>query len=118
MKIPLPSGGGWATRIFRYLNTAFLCVSVSLCFIFLCAGTNIYAANLSFDIGKDSSGISAGRDFRFGYALLGMSTKFVTDAPWSYVPTRQSLDSACQDFKSVNPKNCDPRGRFNDGDEW
>ncbi|MBI5192813.1 MAG: hypothetical protein HZA08_05165 [Nitrospirae bacterium] len=102
----------------KYFNIAFLCASVSLCLIFLFPVTKAHAANLSFDMGRNSSGISAGRDFKFGYAMLGLSTKFTTDYPWSYVPTRQSLEGPCQDFKNTDPKNCEKRGRYYDGDEW
>ena len=101
----------------KYINIDFLCVSVSLCLLLLFAGTKSHAANLSFDMGRNSSGISAGRDFKFGYAMLGLSTKFTTDYPWSYVPTRQGLESPCNEFKA-NEKGCEQRGRYNDGDEW
>lgn len=113
----------------KYLDTAFLFVSVSLCLMFLFAGTKTHAANLSFDIGRNSSGISAGRDFKFGYAMLGLSSKFTTDSPWSYVPTGQGLQSTCEDFNEKfkeyfeNNKDegvvpCKPEGRFHDGEEW
>lgn len=111
----------------KYINIAFLCASVSLCLILLFAGTKSHAANLSFDIGRNSSGISVGRDFKFGYTMLGISTAFVTDAPWSYVQTKETLNEQCDNFKSqydpAHPpdkliKNCIPKGNFHDGDEW
>ena len=82
------------------------------------------AANLSIEIGKDSSSVAAGRDFRFGYGLVGISSRFTTDAPWSYVPTTESLNNLCRDFigspidPAGNTKNCEQRGFFRDGDEW
>lgn len=117
----------------KHLNTEFLIASLSLCFIFIFSGTKSHAANLSFDMGRDSSGISAGRDFKFGYAMLGLSTTFTTDYPWSYVPTRQKLEGTCESFnekyqeyfdnnkvgykeQGIHP--CDPKGRKQDGDEW
>lgn len=79
---------------------------------------SIYAANLSIDIGRDSTSVAAGRDFGFGYAMLGISATYTTDAPWSYVATDDSLSKACTDFQSDSTKDCEPKGRFHDGDEW
>lgn len=76
------------------------------------------AANLSIEIGKDSSSIAAGRDFGFGYGMLGISATYTTDSPWSYVETTESLNKPCDDFIKDTTKSCSPKGRFHDGDEW
>lgn len=116
----------------KNINTALLCVSVSLCLLLLLAGTNTRAANLSFDIGRNSSGISAGRDFKFGYAMLGFSTTFTTDYPWSYVPTKETLNVQCDQYNMpanqddpIDPdpankllRSCSNKGKYYDGDEW
>ena len=82
------------------------------------------AASLSIDIGKESTSFGIGTDFYFGYGLIGLSTKFTTDAPWSYVQTEERLIEPCEYFTSKSgPENelrkkCTPEGKFNDGDEW
>ncbi len=82
------------------------------------------AASLSIDIGKESTSFGIGTDFYFGYGLIGVSTKFTTDTPWSYVQTEETLIEPCEYFTSKSgPENelrkkCTTKGRFNDGDEW
>lgn len=75
------------------------------------------AATLSVDLGRDSASVAAGRDFDFGYGMLGISTIFITDAPWSYVSTEGGLNNPCLDFQATTGKYCEPKGRFHDGDE-
>ncbi len=89
------------------------------------------AASLSIDIGKESTSFGIGTDFYFGYGLIGLSTKFTTDAPWSYVQTDETLIEQCEEFIDYKPppdpdlttniepeRGCKPKGRFFDGDEW
>jgi len=83
------------------------------------------AASLSIDIGKESTSFGIGTDFYFGYGLIGLSTKFTTDAPWSYVQTDETLIELCNQFSSYEPssdkepdRGCKHKGRFFDGDEW
>lgn len=78
------------------------------------------AASLSVDMGKGSAGFGIGSDFYFGYALIGLSARFTTDAPWPYVQTEETLIDQCDKFKDNNdPKNdCEDKGRYFDGDEW
>lgn len=95
------------------------CSVVSLFSLFLFLHwSSAFAANLSINIGKDSTSVAAGRDFNFGYALIGVSATFTTDAPWSYVATEEGLDGACSDFQAGTTRDCEPKGRFQDGDEW
>ena len=82
------------------------------------------AASLSADMGKGSAGFGIGSDFYFGYALIGLSAKFTTDAPWSYVQTEETLIGPCEDFNTKSGsenelrKKCTQEGKFHDGDEW
>lgn len=82
------------------------------------------AASLSIDMGKESTSLGIGTDFYFGYGLIGLSSKFTTDAPWSYVQTEETLTGPCANFNSKSgPENelrkkCVPEGQFHDGDEW
>ncbi len=76
------------------------------------------AANLSIELGRDSTSVAAGRDFGFGYGMVGISATFTTDAPWSYVETTETLNSPCLTFQSDPTKDCVPKGYFHDGDEW
>ncbi len=82
------------------------------------------AASLLIDMGRQSASLGIGTDFYFGYGLIGLSSKFTTDAPWSYVQTEETLTGQCDYFNSKSgPENelrkkCVPEGRFNDGDEW
>jgi len=83
------------------------------------------AASLSIDIGKESTSFGIGTDFYFGYGLIGLSTKFTTDAPCSYVQTDETLIELCNQFSSYEPssdkepdRGCKHKGRFFDGDEW
>jgi hypothetical protein len=80
------------------------------------------AASLSIDIGKESTSFGIGTDFYFGYGLIGLSTKFTTDAPWSYVQTDETLIELCNQFSSYEPssdkepdRGCKHKGRFFDG---
>ena len=100
-------------------------------FIFL-INNQVNAANLSIELGKNSTGVAVGRDFGFGYGLVGLSAKFITDGPWSYVPTEESLKNSCNDFHVAEPvdpdesdqdeskaaRDCNENGVFDDGDEW
>lgn len=95
----------------------FLTVIILSLIIFL-TDIPLNAANLSVDMGKNSTSVAAGRDFGFGYAMLGISATFTTDAPWSYVATDDGLSKVCTDFQSDSTKDCEPKGRFHDGDEW
>ena len=78
----------------------------------------IHAATLSVDLGRDSTSVAAGRDFDFGYGMLGISTIFITDSPWSYVATEGGLNKPCLDFQAASGKYCEPKDRFHDGDEF
>ena len=80
--------------------------------------TPVQAANLSIEIGSNSTSVAAGRDFSFGYGMVGIAATFMTDAPWSYVATTETLDNPCQTFQTDTTKDCQPKGRFQDGDEW
>jgi len=104
-------------------------ILIILLFLFACKPAN--AASLSADLGKESAGFGIGRDFNFGYGLIGLSSKFTTDAPWSYVQTYETLKYKCQEFKDYVPpqdsdpethkepeKACESKGTFFDGDEW
>ncbi|HZX48245.1 MAG TPA: hypothetical protein VFF47_03390, partial [Nitrospirota bacterium] len=76
----------------------------------LFASESAGAASLSIDMGKESAGLGIGRDFNFGYGLIGLSSKFTTDAPWSYVQTYETLTYKCQEFKDyVPPQDSDPK---------
>ena len=82
------------------------------------------AASLLADMGKGSAGFGIGSDFYFGYALIGLSAKFTTDAPWSYVQTEETLTGPCEYFNTKSDpenelrKKCTQEGKFHDGDEW
>lgn len=91
---------------------------IILSILLLIPNIETYAANLSMNMGKDSTSVAVGRDFNFGYAMLGISATFTTDEPWSYVSTSESLNKSCMDFQSDPTKDCEPKGRFHDGDEW
>src|SRR3972149_10595811 len=94
-------------------------INVIILSIFLILPSNpVQAANLSIEIGRDSTSVAAGRDFSFGYGMVGIAATFMTDAPWSYVATTATLDNPCQIFQADVTKDCQPRGRFQDGDEW
>ena len=80
--------------------------------------TPVQAANLSIEIGSNSTSVAAGRDFSFGYGMVGVAATFMTDAPWSYVATTETLDNPCLTFQADATKDCQPKGRFHDGDEW
>lgn len=99
----------WKINLSPFLFTFFLLIFSS--------GT-VYSASLAINVGKDSTSVAAGRDFNFGYALVGVSATFTTDAPWSYVATEEGLDGACSDFQAGTTRDCEPKGRFQDGDEW
>ncbi len=75
-------------------------------------------AFLSFTMAKDSAGIAAGGNIKGGFALVGISSTFTTDAPWSYVETTKNLTGPCETFKADSSKDCEPKGTFHDGDEW
>jgi len=76
-------------------------------------------AILSFTLGKDSAGIAAGGYItKGGFALVGISSTFTTDSPWSYVKTTKDLSDPCKTFKNDPSKDCQPKGTFHDGDEW
>lgn len=109
----------------QHLCTFLIFFNIS--FLVLFTVKESFAANLSFDMGKNSAGVSAGRDFKFGYALLGISARFVDDFPWSYVHTNKDLNEQCDYYESqYDPypppdkliKNCIRKGNFYDGDEW
>ena len=94
-------------------------INVIILSIFLILPSNpVQAANLSIEIGRDSTSVATGRDFSFGYGMVGIAATFVTDAPWSYVATTEPLNDPCLTFQSDPTKNCQPKGRFHDGDEW
>ncbi|MCC6543478.1 MAG: hypothetical protein IT392_03120 [Nitrospirae bacterium] len=82
------------------------------------------SASLSAELGKDNAGFGIGSDFYFGYALIGLSATFITDAPWSYVQTEKTLTESCDYFNTKSDpenelrKKCTPKGKFHDGDEW
>lgn len=92
--------------------------AIILSIFLILSSTPVQAANLSIEIGSNSTSIAAGRDFSFGYGMVGISATFMTDAPWSYVATTESLDNPCQEFINNVAKDCQPKGRFQDGDEW
>lgn len=98
--------------------------SIAMILIVLIAITPCVAASLSIDMGKQSASLGIGTDFYFGYGLIGFSSKFTTDAPWSYVQTHETLTGQCEYFNSkAGPENelrkkCVPEGLFRDGDEW
>lgn len=50
--------------------------------------------------------------------MVGISAMFTTDAPWSYVETEEGLEQSCVDFQTDPEKDCEPKGRFHDDDEW
>lgn len=91
--------------------------AIILSFFIILINNHVNAANLSVELGKNSTGVAVGRDFGFGYGLVGLSAKFITDGPWSYVPTEEDLNSSCEYFES-NEKGCEYKGRYYDGDEW
>lgn len=81
------------------------------------------AASLSIDIGSNSTSVGIGTDFHFGYGLIGFSSSFITNAPWSYVQTGESLIEPCDNFNTKSgPENelrkkCSTKGKYYDGDE-
>jgi len=87
-------------------------------FSLLLTSDPVHAAILSIQLGKESAQVAAGRDFSSGYALLGISATFTTDAPWSYVATGEALDGLCSDYQAGTNQDCERKGRFHDGDEW
>src|SRR3990172_10823563 len=94
-------------------------INVIILSIFLILfSTPVQAANLSIEIGSNSTSVAAGRDFSFGYGMVGIAATFMTDAPWSYVATTETLDNPCQTFKDNETEDCQRKGRFQDGDEW
>lgn len=99
-------------------------ISILIVLLVLVAFKPANAASLSVDMGKGSAGFGIGSDFYFGYAVIGLSAKFTTDAPWSYVQTEETLIEQCDKFKEYknndpeSPKYCEDKGRFFDGDEW
>src|SRR3989337_153349 len=87
--------------------------------IFLILPSNpVQAAILSIEIGSNSTSVAAGRDFSFGYGMVGIAATFMTDAPWSYVATTETLHNPCQTFKDNETEDGQRKGRFQDGDEW
>ena len=77
-------------------------------------------------MGPGTLGMAIGGDLKSGYAMAGFSAIFITDAPWSYVPTSESLSEPCAQFRGDTTKPpewnlataCVPKGTFQDGEEW
>ncbi len=98
--------------------------SVIIILIMLIAYKPANAASILIDMGKESAGFGIGTDIQFGYALIGLSSRFITDAPWSYVQTRETLIEPCEYFNTKSDpenelrKKCTSAGTFHDGDEW
>jgi len=97
---------------------------IMIVLLVLFASKSANAASLSADLGNRSAGFGIGSDFYFGYALIGISARFTTDAPWSYVQTKETLIESCEYFNTKSgPENelrkkCTQEGNFYDGDEW
>ena len=97
---------------------------IMIVLLVLFASESACAASLSIDMGRQSAGFGIGTDFNFGYGLIGLSAKFTTDAPWSYVQTEETLIGPCEDFNTKSGsenelrKKCTQEGKFHDGDEW
>lgn len=103
--------------------------SIILSLFILLINKPVNAANLSIELGKNSTGVAFGRDFGFGFGMVGLSAKFITDGPWTYIPTEDALKNTCDEFKNSPTlidennkvgvaKDCKEEGLFNDGDEW